>query len=349
LCIIIKMEVVMKKTYYLKQFRSIVQYGMFCMMCGMQISYAWPPEPVENVVTDRFRCVFEGRGSADKPFLDMYRKKLVTEWLFDFLKDAPVLKNAYDFNHEIMSVVNFLIEKGVLWNDAYSNDGFEGWTLFHFAVRNNNFELVRYLSKRVNVNAKNSAGYTPLHIACILGYPEIVSYLVSYEGGAIVFTRDNEGKTPLHKAVESQHVNVVEQLVQGQSSYFIDAVDRYGQTALHSAVALGNYPCIHALLKVGADPYIIDQDGDTAAYIAKRKHMPLLVAEHYQEFQKDEVSDRLGRDAIASVVNVVRQESLKQPELQDQAKSGRFSIQNIPHEYYEQRGRYSIQHIPHGT
>lgn len=341
------MEVVMKKVNYVRQLRGIALCGVFCMVCSMQISYAWPPGPVENVALDRLRGALGENEVSSKPFLDMYRKKLATGWLFDFLKDAPALKNAYEFDHNIMSVVKFLIEKGVLWNDVYRNDGFDGWTLLHFAVRNNNVELVRYLSKKVNVNAKTIAGYTPLHIACILGYPEIVSYLVSDEGGAVALSRDNEGKTPLHKAVESQRSNVVEQLVQGQSSHFIDAVDRYGQTALHTAVALENYPCIYALLKAGADPYIVDQDGDTAAYIAKRKHMPLLVAEHYQEPQKDVASNRLERDAIASVINVVPQEVIKQPELQGQATS-RFSIQKIPHERREQQGRFAIKHIPLG-
>ncbi|KAK8793295.1 hypothetical protein WA158_004654 [Blastocystis sp. Blastoise] len=53
-----------------------------------------------------------------------------------------------------------------------------------------------FIAKGVNVNDRDSNGYSALHAASSYGYPEIVQYLL--DNGADAVIRDSDGDSPLH-------------------------------------------------------------------------------------------------------------------------------------------------------
>ncbi|WP_432412502.1 ankyrin repeat domain-containing protein [Rasiella sp. SM2506] len=82
-------------------------------------------------------------------------------------------RNAADFDAKLKLVQ----EKGVKMNTTQA----EGNTLFHFAAKDTNLELLKRLSNfDMDMNAKNEEGLTPLHIAAMKSEnDEIMKYLIS--------------------------------------------------------------------------------------------------------------------------------------------------------------------------
>jgi ankyrin repeat protein len=95
------------------------------------------------------------------------------------------------------------------------------------------------LGNGANVDAKDSIGRTPLHIAAgsgLLGTPvqgnkEIADLLI--EEGADVDAKNKWGDTPLHVAVEGGNKEIVEMLIESNADY--DLWDQQGETPLDKA------------------------------------------------------------------------------------------------------------------
>ena len=68
-----------------------------------------------------------------------------------------------------------------------------------------------FVAARINVNAKNSKGFTALHAAANEGHLAVVQFLV--EKGADV-NSDHDGWTPLYMATGHGHLAVVQFLVE---------------------------------------------------------------------------------------------------------------------------------------
>ena len=61
------------------------------------------------------------------------------------------------------------------------------------------------------VDARNSKGWTPLHLAVVSAHFETVRILVSE--GANLNSRDSNGNTPLHLASECNNIGMVDYLL----------------------------------------------------------------------------------------------------------------------------------------
>ncbi|TDY72166.1 ankyrin repeat protein [Leptospira meyeri] len=59
---------------------------------------------------------------------------------------------------------------------------------------------------KANVNVKNNAGMTPLHIASLHGYTDCVKILL--DAGAFPNERDKKYKHPIHYAVSNNSGNI---------------------------------------------------------------------------------------------------------------------------------------------
>lgn len=83
------------------------------------------------------------------------------------------------------------------------------WTPLHWAALKGYKDIVNLLvgEFRMDVNAKNLYGLTPLHLAAENGKAEVVKQLVSL--GAIVESKDIQDRSPLHLAESNGHFDVV--------------------------------------------------------------------------------------------------------------------------------------------
>lgn len=88
-----------------------------------------------------------------------------------------------------------------------------GETILHKAARLGYPEVVVYCLETscCNVNARDNAGYTPLHECCSRGHLDIARALLQY--GADVNASAAGGIRPLHDAIENDHVEIVRLLL----------------------------------------------------------------------------------------------------------------------------------------
>ncbi|CAB0042895.1 unnamed protein product [Trichogramma brassicae] len=106
--------------------------------------------------------------------------------------------------------------------DAQDN---EGQTPLHKAIFNGNINLVEILMRRgANPNLADDNGYTPLHILCLREYDAVDLAKRFFEIGkefnkpVKVDAQDNEGWTPLHEAIFNGNINLVEILLRRGAS-----------------------------------------------------------------------------------------------------------------------------------
>ncbi|XP_053202316.1 homeobox protein 5-like [Panonychus citri] len=88
-----------------------------------------------------------------------------------------------------------------------------GETVLHRAARQGYTHIVRHCltTGTYDINARDNAGYTPLHECCSRGHLEIARALL--ENGADVDSSATGGVRPFHDAVESDHIETVRLLL----------------------------------------------------------------------------------------------------------------------------------------
>ena len=120
---------------------------------------------------------------------------------------------------------------------------------------------------KVNLNAFNALGESPLMLAALKGHLALSEKLV--KKGADV---NKTGWTPLHYAASNGHVEVIKLLLENHA--YIDAESPNGSTPLMMASMYGNAQSVKLLLDEGADPLLKNQIGLTALQFAQRAERP---------------------------------------------------------------------------
>ena len=149
-----------------------------------------------------------------------------------------------------LELARLLLTAGV---DVNAKDTF-GWTPLHQAAWEGHTDVVPLLpAAGAEVDAKNESGSTPLHLAAAQGHTDVARLLLA--AGADVDAKNTNGSTPLHRAAYQGHTEAVRLLPEAGAD--VDAKDKDGLTPLHRAAgrAAGreNPDVVRLLLEAGAD------------------------------------------------------------------------------------------------
>ena len=142
-----------------------------------------------------FVCYY---GSLDdiKTLIEKYKYPTDTQhrsWIYRGALLHVVCFRYRDTKKEVSSILEYLINEVGLSTDVISEYG-DGLPL-HVACRRS-LDRVKMVSVGCDVNRQDSAGNTPLHIACIRRSSNIVRFLVE-EKGCNIFLETETGKSPL--------------------------------------------------------------------------------------------------------------------------------------------------------
>ncbi|EQC25948.1 TKL protein kinase [Saprolegnia diclina VS20] len=111
-------------------------------------------------------------------------------------------------------------------------------------------------------------GFTPLHIAAIVGVTEIVALLLA-RPRIVIDAVDNAKQTPLHLAAMFNHEGVVSLLLTANAN--VNASSKRLYTPLHLAAEYGHGGVVSVLLAVNADVNAQTKDQETALFLAAKE------------------------------------------------------------------------------
>ena len=128
-----------------------------------------------------------------------------------------------------------------------------GNTPLMYAVSQCNYEMVKYLiSKGANVNKKNNAGETPLHLASGYSYMGVCGYdgrksilKALIYNMADINAKDNDGNTPLHCATFKMHHELVDIILEYGGDCTL--TNNNGMKALDFAILKQDNCCVSLL------------------------------------------------------------------------------------------------------
>lgn len=120
-------------------------------------------------------------------------------------------------------------------------------SVFQIAVLNGDYPLVHHLGKydKINVNAQDEYGKTPLHYASKMKNADMFRFLL-FHPKTNVNIQDNEGKTALYEAAEKGKQEYVHYLLL-HPDINPNIQDREGNTPLHIATLLGHENVVQVL------------------------------------------------------------------------------------------------------
>lgn len=138
------------------------------------------------------------------------------------------------------------------------------------------------LSHGADPNAKVTNGRTALHQAASQGTTKVIEILLAHK--VDINAGDNAGYTPLYGAIQYAPNNVrrgvVELLVKNGANVNVKN-DRDGETPLHKAISKGDIDVVKLLLAHGADVNAVSKYGVTSQYFARNsKAITQLLQEH---------------------------------------------------------------------
>uniref|UniRef100_A0A8C3IEN1 phospholipase A2 n=1 Tax=Chrysemys picta bellii TaxID=8478 RepID=A0A8C3IEN1_CHRPI len=146
-----------------------------------------------------------------------------------------------------------------------------GETVFHYAVRGSNPEIIKLLGKKpsVGLNHLSNQGQTPLHLACQLGKEDVVLALLKCHAKCNIMGTLGY---PIHTAVKYSQKGCVRALLEVDVNQVQFKDPRYGAAVLHWAknAEQDHLETIKALIVFGADVEIPNEFGETPGLVAAR-------------------------------------------------------------------------------
>ncbi|CAB0042966.1 unnamed protein product [Trichogramma brassicae] len=192
-------------------------------------------------------------------------------------------------------LVKLLLKNGADPNLANLN----GETPLHVICdRYEDYELARLffrcsckMKQTVQINAPDTLGNTPFHLAVVNRHRKIANWLM--RKGADPSLANAEGLTPLHLCCKRKgDIDMMKMLLavsaEEQRPVQIDARNHKGDTPLQYALAQGSSrPIIRELLKNRADPNVVNLEGWTPLHIICKKYRDYNFARVFLEINND--------------------------------------------------------------
>jgi len=125
-------------------------------------------------------------------------------------------------------------------------------------------------TKAANATDYNTDGFHPLGLAAFLGHADVVKVLLDVGADVQAPSRNPMRVTALHSAVaDGGHREIALALIAAGADP--NAKQRHGWTPLHGAAHSGDRAVVEALLAAGADRSLTNDEGRTAADIARER------------------------------------------------------------------------------
>ncbi len=124
-----------------------------------------------------------------------------------------------------------------------------GETPLHYLAVEDQLDAVRVLVESgANVNTVSNVGGTPLSEAALLGYAELVTYLLSVGARLSI---EGQSELVLHQAAASRSLETARALLRAGAD--INAQNEIGETPLHVAAWKNDVEMVRLLVEAGAD------------------------------------------------------------------------------------------------
>uniref|UniRef100_A0A674ASC4 phospholipase A2 n=1 Tax=Salmo trutta TaxID=8032 RepID=A0A674ASC4_SALTR len=133
------------------------------------------------------------------------------------------------------------------------------WSSAHIAVDTGLRECLKHNHVQSQINARDAAGQTPLHLACERGEVACVRELLE-ECQARTDIKDKNGETPMHCAAKQDSATIIQALC-SRMCEGVNELNGAGETPLHVSCRLGRVEAVNALLGGGARCDIIGGSG----------------------------------------------------------------------------------------
>ncbi|KAJ3270747.1 putative G-protein coupled receptor 63 [Terramyces sp. JEL0728] len=181
-----------------------------------------------------------------------------------------------------------LLRKHMANIETQSNNG---WTPLHTAAKRGHLECVVYLVKAgVHLDSSNKLGLGALHLAVSGNHLKIAKFLIHH--GAYPDTED-VGYTPLHVAALVGRLECAKYLLQCGANMVInfswqDKQNGTGNTPLHLASVEGEIEIVKVFLDMEADVFIKNFDNETALQIAHIECKELIRTQECYQLNRQE-------------------------------------------------------------
>ncbi len=210
----------------------------------------------------------------------------------DFEGRRPLHEAAFS---EKAGVVRYLLHEGAS----------TGNELCDAVLRGDRAKLDRLLdSGRPGVNAGDSAGWSALHWAALLGRADVAETLLS-RGAAVNSLTGPLGRTPLHHGLFADSPETVRVLLEAGAD--ANTADRHGSRPLHDVDSVA---MCKLLMEHGAELDLGDEPADTALHAAARFGNVEMLAFLLQEGQQIERRNRYGYTPLLLAVRAGEAEAV---------------------------------------
>ncbi|MCO5566693.1 hypothetical protein L7F22_020371 [Adiantum nelumboides] len=117
------------------------------------------------------------------------------------------------------------------------------------------------------LDSRNEGGQTPLHVAVMRGYLEIVNAILEYPE-ADVEALDKDGDPPMLFSLACGTTECLKALIARGADVNVRLKEGLGPTIAHMCASYGEPECMQVLLSAGADPNTVDNEGKTILHRA---------------------------------------------------------------------------------